>query len=67
MTGVSPETPLENVAEEVPPSTEPDAEEYLPSEAETESTDTGTVYDSQGEAEATPHDLTEDADEEAQE
>ena len=60
MTGVPPETPLENVAEEVLPSTEPDAEEYTPTESEAESDETGTVYDADGEPEVTPRDLTED-------
>lgn len=64
MTEVSPETPEENVAEEREPEERPDPEEYHAS-APAESDSTGTLYDSLGEPEVTPHDLElEDAEEE---
>ena len=67
MSELSPEVPEDVVAEEVPPTEEPDAEEYLPAEGEGErvSPETGTVYEPDGEPAETPQDLAvEEADEE---
>ena len=55
MTGTSPETPLDNLAEEVEPTPAPDPEEYEPDQPVSE--DTGTVYDEAGETATTPRDL----------
>lgn len=65
MTDLSPETPEENVAEEVAPEDRPDPEEYSAA-SDAVSDRTGTVYDHVGEPESTPHDdtLVEDDDEE---
>ena len=46
--------------EEVEPEEAPDQEEYVGEDPGAISPDTGTLYDEQGTAEATPHDETDD-------
>ena len=52
-----------DLTEDLEPDETPDEEEYVGEEPGATSRDTGTVYDQEGEAEITPHDL-EDEDEE---
>ncbi len=65
MTDVSPEVPLEDVAEDVLPDDGPDPEEYRAGERDQTSEATGTVYEPTGEAVATPQDDRPVADDEA--
>ena len=54
-----------DLTEDLEPDETPDEEEYVGEEPGATSRDTGTVYDQEGEAEITPHDLEdEDEDEE---
>lgn len=46
-----------DLTEDVEPDEGPDEEEFEGTEPGAESSETGTQYDEQGEAEATPHDL----------
>ena len=55
MSSLSPDTPEENVAEEVAPEDRPDPEEYEVTTGRV-SESTGTVYDPEGATEATPQD-----------
>jgi len=53
-----------DLTEDVAPEERPDAEEFEASEHDTVSGETGTHYDPLGEAEATPHDLEPETEEE---
>lgn len=52
-----------DITGEIEPDEAPDEEEYVGEDPGAVSTDTGTHYDEQGEAEATPHDEVETDDE----
>lgn len=67
MSELSPDVPEDAAAEDaategVIAQEDPDAEEYLPDEPGPVSSETGTVYDPDGEPAETPQDLVEDAD-----
>jgi hypothetical protein len=51
-----------DLSDDVQPAESPDQEEYEATEREAVSDDTGTVYDGQGQTEATPQDLETDDD-----
>lgn len=65
MTDVPPEVPLEDVAEDVLAEDGPDPEEYRAGELEQTSDATGTVYEPDGQALATPQDESATEDDEA--
>lgn len=55
MSDLSPETPIEAIAEDTRPDEAPDPEEYTVEAGVSDST--GTIYEPTGEPEATPYDL----------